>query len=86
MVHLMHHLSHLLDFGILLLYYCINLNSSIICCLSPGDIYLSFCISLLASFDDGSFECNSCRDFFQTLVILSPFLLPIKSPVASVVF
>ena len=80
----MHHLSNLLIFGIPLLYYYINLNSSIICCLSCGDIYLSFDISLLASFDDNSFQWNSFGDFFecnsiQILVILSPILLPIKS-------
>ena len=82
----MHHPSNLLFFGILLLYYYINLNSSIICCLSCRDIYLSFGISLIASFDDNSFECNSRGDFFETLLILSTILLPIKSPVASAVF
>ena len=56
-----------------------------------GDIYLSFGISLLASFDDNSLECssfewNSFRDFFDVLVILSEILLPIKSPVPSAVF
>ena len=77
------HLSNLLFFGIPLLYYYINFNSSIICCLSSGDIYLFFGIgiSLLASFGDNSFE-----NFFETLVILSAILLPIKSPVASAVF
>ena len=82
----MHHLSNLLFFGIPLLYCYINLNSSIICCLSCGDIYLSFVISLLASFDENSFECNSFGDFFEALVILSAILLPIKSPVASAAF
>ena len=79
----MHHLSNLLFFGITLLYYYINLNSSIICCLSCGDIYLSFGVSLLASFNDNSFEWNSLGDFFDVLVILSAILLPIKSPLAS---
>ena len=78
----MHHLSNLLFFGIPLLYYYINLNSSIICCLFCGDIYLCFGISLLASFDGNSFEWNSFGDFFEELVIL----LPIKSPVASPFF
>ena len=82
----MHHLSSFIFFGILSLYYYINLNSSIICCLSCGDIYLSFGISLLASFNDNSIEWNSFGDFFETLVILSAMLLPIKSPVASTVF
>ena len=71
----MHHLSNLLFFGIPLLYYYINLNSSIICCLSCGDIYLSFGISLLASFDDNSFEWNSFGDFFEELVILSAIFI-----------
>ena len=75
-----HHLSNLLFFGIPLLHYYINLNSSTICCLSCGDICLSFVTSLLASF-----EANSL-DFFETLVILSAILLRIQSPVASTVF
>ena len=82
----MHHLSNLLFFGIPLLYYYINLNSSISCCLFCGDIYLPFGISLLASFECNSFEGNSLGKFFETLVILSAVLLPIKSPVASAVF
>ena len=87
----MHHLSNLSFFGIPLLYHYINLNSSIICCLSCGDIYLSLGISLLASFYDNSFECssiewNSFGDFFDVLVILSVISFPIKSPVASAVF
>ena len=77
----MHHLLNFLFFSIPLLYYYINLNSSIICCLSCEDIYPSFGISLLASFKGNSFE-----DFYETLVILSAILLPIKSPVASAVF
>ena len=81
----MRHLSNLLFFSISLLYYYINLNSSIICCLSFGDIYLSFGISLLASFYDNPFGGNSL-DFFDTLVIFSAILLPIKYPVASAVF
>ena len=81
----MHYLSNLLFLGILLLYYYINLNSSIIYCLSCGDIYLSFDISLLALFEFNSldfFECN----FVDVLVILSAILLPIRSPVTSAVF
>ena len=80
----MHRLSHLL-FSVFHLYYYTNLNSSIICCLSCGDIYLSFCISLLASFDCNSVECNSFEDFFNVLVILSEILFAIKSAVASAV-
>ena len=86
----MHHLPNLLFSGIPLSYYYINLNSSIICCLSFGDIYLSVAISLLASFGGNFLEFNFL-DFFDVLecksvVILSAVLLPIKSPVASAVF
>ena len=72
MVDLMHHLSDLLSFGIPLLHYYINLNSLIICCLSCRDIYLSFGVSLVVSFDGTSFE-----DFFD--VISSAILLPITA-------
>ena len=82
----MHHLSNLLYFGIPLLYYDINLNSSTTCCLSCGDIYLSFGISLLVSFESNSSSCNFFVDFFDTLVILSAILFSIKSPVPSSVF
>ena len=75
----MHHLSNVLLFGIPLLYYYINLNSSRICCLSFG-------ISLLASFECNFVEGNSFEDFFEEFVILFAILLPIKSPVASAVF
>ena len=71
MVNLMCRLLNLIFFGIPLLYY-LSFNSSIIFCLSLGEIYLSFGISLLTS---------SC-DFFDALVILSAIILPIKSPVA----
>ena len=47
-----------------------------------GDIYLSFGISISCSI----FECNSLWNFFETPVILSEILLPVKSPVASAVF
>ena len=63
-------------FGIPVLYY-VSFNSSIIFCLSLGEMYLSFGISLLTSFD--------C-EFFDAIVILSAILLPIKSPVAFAVF
>ena len=82
----MHHLSNLLFFGIRLLHYYINLNSSIICCLSCGDIYLSFGISLLASFEGEVLVCSSFRYSFEEFVILSAILLPIKSTVASAVY
>ena len=44
----MYCLTSLLFFYIPLLYY-VNLNSSIICCLSPGDIYL-FLVFLFHSY------------------------------------
>ena len=73
-------LLNLLFFGIPLLCY-VSFNSSIIFCLSLGEIYLSFGISLLTSSD-----CiSSLYDFFDALVILSAILFPIKSPVASAV-
>ena len=82
----MYHLSNLLFFGIPSLYYDINLNSSITCCVSFGDIYLSFDISLLVSFEGNSSSCNSFVDFIDALVILLAISFPIKSPVASAVF
>ena len=87
----MHHLPDLLFFGIPILYYYISLNSSIICCLSCRDIYLSFGIPLLASFECNCFECNFVEDnsfegFFEIFINLSAILLPIKSPAASAVF
>ena len=50
----MHHLRYLLFFGIPLLYYHNNLNSSIVFCLSCGDIYLSFGFLLLIALVYGS--------------------------------
>ena len=79
MVNLMCRLSNLIFFGIPLLYY-VSLNSSIIFCLSFGEIYLSFGISLLISSDCISLFCDFFEDFAE---ILSAILLPIKSPVAS---
>ena len=78
----MRRLSNLLFFDIPLLYY-ICLNSSITCCLSFGEIYLSFGISLFTSL------LTSLCDFFEVpgfAVILSTILLSTKSPVASAVF
>ena len=62
-----------------------NLNSSIICFLSSGDMYLFLGVALSTATFVSSFG-NSFVDFFETLVILSAILLPIKSPVASAVF
>ena len=52
MVNLMHCLTNLLFFDITLSYYYMDLNSSIICCVSSGDICLSSGISLLVSFEE----------------------------------
>ena len=51
-------------FGIPLLHYYINLNSSIIFCLSCGDIYLFFGISLFVLCDGNFFKWDSFADFF----------------------
>ena len=82
MVNLMHCLTNSLFFDIPLLYYYTSLNSSIICCLFSGDMYLSFGAS------DSSLASLFCvfLDFLETLVILSAILLPIKLPVASALF
>ena len=62
-----------------------NLNSSIICCLSSGDMYLFLGVAH-STFSSVSLFCHSLVDLFETLVISSAILLPIKSPVASAVF
>ena len=65
-------------FDISLLYY-FNLSSSVISCLSSGEIYISLSISLscLSVTVSKLFYCKC----FDTPVILSAILLPIKSPV-----
>ena len=81
----MYFLTSLLFFGIPLLYYInflrfFDLKSSIIFCLSSGDIYFSLIIySLLVS-------KLLFRKVFEALVILSAFLFPMKSSVSSAVF
>ena len=80
----MHCLTNLLLFDVSLLYYYINLKSSIIFCLSSGDICLSLGVFLPCSFVTVS-ELLCC-EFFEAFVILTAILLPIKSPVASAVF
>ena len=84
MVDLVYCQTNLLFFDIPLLYYYINLRSSIIFCFSSGDTYLSLSISLSYSFVTVSelFCCNT----FEIFVILSAILLPIKSPIASAIF
>ena len=88
MVDLMHRLSSLLFFGIPLLYCYTNLNSSKVCRLSFGEIYLSFGISLLTSFDCISSLCDALVTSFRLgfAVILSEILLPNKSLFVSAVF
>ena len=84
MVDLLYYLTSLFFFDVTVLYYYINLRSSITFCLSSGDIYLSFGISLSCSFVIVS-ELF-CNERLGTFVILLAILLPIKSPVASAVF
>ena len=72
-------LTDLFFSGIPLLYYYINLISSIIFHLFSGDLYLSSAI--FNSFS--SVFKTFCEGFFETLVILSAILLPIKSIIAS---
>ena len=72
----------LLSFDIPLLYYYINLRSSIN--LSSGYIYLSLGIYLLCSFVIVS--KFFCSELLETFVILSAILLTIKSPVTSATF
>ena len=82
MTDLMYCLINLLFFDIALLYYYTNLNSSIICSLFSGDIYVFIGFSISFSFC----ERDSLVNFLESLVVLSAILLPIKSPVASSVF
>ena len=62
-----------------------NPYSSITCFLSSGDMYLFLCVVNCTSSSSSS-SSSLLLDFFETLVILSAILLPIKSPVASAVF
>ena len=55
------------------------------CFLSSGDVYLFLGVVFSTPNSVSSFG-NSLVDFFELLVILPAILLPIKSPVASVVF
>ena len=80
----MHCLTNLLFFDIPLLYCYTNLNLSIICWLSSGEMYLFFRYIIRTGY--ACFFFILASEFFETLVILSAILLPIKSPVASTVF
>ena len=62
-----------------------NLNYSIISFPSSGDIYLFLGVTISTS-SFVSLFCEVFAEFFETLVILSAILLPIKSSVASAVF
>ena len=74
-------------FDIPSLYYNTNLNSSIICCLFSGDIYIYIYVYIYINISISSFcECKSLENFFERFVILSAILLPIKSLVASAIF
>ena len=84
MVDVVYCLINLLFFDILLIYYYINPRSSIFFCLFSGDKYIYLGISLPYSFVTVSELI--CGEVFETFVILSANLLPIKSPVASAVF
>ena len=77
-------ITSLLIFDIPLLCQYFNLKSSVISCLSSGDIYLSWGISLLFSFITVS--KLFCCEFCKTFMILLAILFPIKSPVAYAVF
>ena len=89
MVDLLYHLISLLVFDAPLLYCYINLRSLIISCLFSGDICLSLGISLSTPICFSSFVTVSklfCGEVFETFVVLSAFLLALKSPVAFAVF
>ena len=79
----MYCLTNSLFFDIPLLYCYTNFNSSMICCLFSGDMYLSFGISISVL---ALLFCSSLEDFLEIIIILSVILLPIKSPIASAVF
>ena len=81
----MYCLANLLFFDIPILYYYTNLNSSIICCVFSGDVYLSFRISI-SSLASLFYVCSSLEEFLEVFVTLSAISLPNKSPVASAVF
>ena len=84
MVDLVYCLTNLLFFNIPISCYYVNLRSSMIFSSSSGDIYLPLDISL--SFSILTFSKLFCGKVFETFVMPSAILLPIKSPVASAVF
>ena len=89
MAELLYYLISLLFFDIPLLQHYINLRSLIICHLFSGDIYFSYSISLsnpVFSISLSTVSESFCGECFETFVILSTTVLPIKWPVASVAF
>ena len=87
MIDLAYYLTNLLFFGVALLYYYINLRSSIISSIFL-EIFLSLGIFLANPIYSVSFFTRPelfCG-IFETFVILTAILLPIKSPVASAEF
>ena len=84
MVDLVYYLTNLSFFDIPLLYYDINLRSSIFFCFSSRDTYLSLGISLSFSFVVVSKLL--CGEPLETFVVLLAILLPIKSPAILLVF
>ena len=82
MVDLVYCLRHLLLFDIPLLYYYINLRSSIIFCSFSWDIYLSLDIIILLSIVSEFFYGK----VVETFAILAVILLRIQSLVAKVIF
>ena len=84
MVNLLDYLTNLLFFDIPLLYYYINLISSIIFCLSTEDIYLTLRIFLSCLFVIVSELFY--HELLAAFLILLAILLPIKSPDAAAFF
>ena len=89
MVDLVYYLTNLLFFCILLLYYYINLRSSIIFYIFYGYIYLSLGILYQILCFLFYFQLSSnypALNFLRPLIFYQRLLLSIKSLVASVVF
>ena len=84
MVYFVYCLTNLLFFDILLLHYYTNLRWWLVICLSLGDINLYLSISLSCS--SVAVSKLFCCEVFETFVILSAILLPIKSPAVYATF
>ena len=79
MIDLVYCLTIFFFFDVPLFNYYTPIRSSVIFCLSSGDIYLFLDISLLCSFVTNR-ELFYCEPF-ETFVIPLAIILPIKSPV-----